>query len=918
MSFDATTQLVLAWDKKLGRFTDKTQDIVSLAVEGSQYVVRYRNTRFPFKYNAQNVSLGTPGESQDVPSDSLVEVGGKPWSNVTRLQNFSTAAGPWTRVHYTVGGAGAFRSYPAGAVRIVASAREQPRVAQLMDYFGQVVEALPADDPLKNSYKRLGFVHPDSALAAFLAGASLEPVPGPSELIYPFSSNLSQIEAITQCLTRQISVIEGPPGTGKTQTILNLIANLVRDPSATVGVVSFNNAAVDNVYDKLTQYGFGFIAAPMGSRAKLEDFVAGQEARNAELKDFLAAPRPRSYEPEQLAHLSSSVHRVYVVEREAAHLRAFIAQLDHESQQFQMRFPQAADAPALPPAAARWTSSRLLELLAEIELAQFHKGGIAKIRWRFRRRFRYRVSGAIDVRSPEFALELQRQYFATRRVELQQALEESNAELQSPELAPLRERVGALSLEILKDTVRQRYEGREPSTYAADMLWRQRDAFARDYPVLLSTCHSLPTNVGPGRLLDYLIIDEASQVNLAVGVLAMSVAKRVIVVGDTRQLPHIAADVGGIGTGTGLEAYDYGQHSVLSSLVALHGDELPSTMLREHYRCDPRIIDFCNRKFYGGKLIPMRAERQGPALALVRTAPGEHSRSHVGGGHTNQREVDVLVREALPQFCGAMSLADVGVVTPFRKQADLIAEQLPGVEADTVHKFQGREKRAILMSSLIDASHSDTRLATFVDDPHLINVAVSRAQDSFILVASPDLPSECQHLRDLVGYIEQRSPGHVVNSEIVSVFDLLYTDYAATLRSMATRLTGSVPYRSEEAALVMLRDLLDADELQHLRLNYQVLLHQLLPANPELTRAEATFVRNRASADFVISNRTTDQVLAVIEVDGFTYHQDDPEQLRRDGLKDSLLSRNGIQMLRLPTTGSGEVALVTEFLARMR
>lgn len=917
MTFEATTQLALAWDKKAHAFLDKTLDIVALEFDGGQYVVRYRNTRFPFRYNPASFLVAEPSESRAVDGDALIEVNGTPWTNATRLETFPTVAGAWTRVHYPTAAGPAFRSYPAGQVRAVANARLQRRVERLMGYFGDVVDALPEGDPLKKSYERLSFVHPESALATYLAGDRIPSTAGPRELIFPFSSNLSQREALSQALSHQISVIEGPPGTGKTQTILNLIANIVREPRATVGVVSFNNAAVDNVYEKLQKEGFGFIAAPLGSMAKRAQFLEGQDARNVALAAFLGSPKARQYDDAQLATLSTQVHRVYVLEREQARLRASIAELERERDVFAARFPARGEGPQLPRASARWGSGRLLELLADIELLQFRHSRAAQVRWALSRRWRYRLNATAKEHDPLFAVEVQRQYFDTRIRECDQRLVRCATELTRPDLVRARQQMEVVSAEILTETVARRYQDRPAATYSDDSLWKQRDQFQRDYPVLLSTCHSLPGNVGAARLLDYLIIDEASQVNLAIAVLAMSVARCVIVVGDTRQLPHIAADVGGIGIEGELAAYDYGRHNVLSSLLGVYEEALPRTMLREHYRCDPRIIDFCNRKFYGGRLIPMRQAGPSPALAMVRTAPGQHSRAHVEGGHTNQRELDVVVEEALPEFCSDFPEYEVGVITPFREQANLIMERLRGIEADTVHKFQGREKSAIVMSTVIDASQSGTRLATFVDNPHLINVAVSRAQSRFVLVANPDLPEECQNLRDLVGYIEQRSPGHVLRSEIVSVFDILYTEYADVLKSLASRLPGVTPYRSEEAVLVTLEDLLDSDEFRHLRLNYQVLLQHLLRGNAVLAPDEQAFVRHRASVDFVISNRTTDQVLGVIEVDGFTYHQDNPEQLRRDALKDAILARQGIALLRLPTTGSGEIARIREYLAAL-
>lgn len=914
MSFDASKQLVLAWDKKSGAFEDKTRDIVSLKEVAGKYSVRYRNTRYPFPYNPQNLLIVEPSKVHDLTEDVLIEVNGEPWNNAIRIEQFDTAAGPWTRVHYSTQQGPASRAYPSSQVRPVANARQAPRVEALMSYVSTVVAAHPADDPLHHAFKSLRFVHPDSALAAYLAGAPPAPINAAPELIVPFSSNLSQRDALHLALTHQISVIEGPPGTGKTQTILNLISNIVRDPNATVGVVSFNNAAVDNVYDKLVEQGYGFIAAPLGNQDRRAAFLDDQPRRNAGLAEFLQQPQQRRYDLASLSHYSATVHHVYDLERRAAQARSIVARIEREQSTFAAKFPLAEEGPVLPLAAASWTSATLLELIAEIELRAAHTTKLAAIRWRMRRRWRYRIPKATDETSMGFIVELQRQYLSTRLREVQSEVARCDSELASPAIAQIRPHVQALSGEILRDTLYLRYANRPGAVHTMESLWKDRGAFAQDYPVLLSTCHSLPNTVGAGRLLDYLIIDEASQVNLAIGMLAMSAARRVVVVGDTRQLPHIAQDIGGIGPPPGLRAYDYSQHNVLSSLMAVYGDSLPSTMLREHYRCDPRIIDFCNRKFYGGKLIPMRSEGPGQALGLVRTTPGQHSRALVDGGHINQREIDVLIGEALPHFCGDLEPGDIGVIAPFRKQADLLLESVPHLEADTVHKFQGREKAAIVMSTVIDASHAGTRLARFVDDAQLINVAVSRAQSLFVLVANPDMPEECQHLRDLIAFIEQRAPDRVLDSDIVSVFDVLYTDYAKVLASLANRITGAADFKSEEAAWLTIRDLMEVDEFQHLQLHYQVYLNHVLSTDAMLTPDETSFVRNRASLDFVISSRVTDKVLGAIEVDGFMYHHDSPAQLRRDRMKDAILARNGIPLLRLATHGSGEQETVRTFL----
>ena len=87
----------------------------------------------------------------------------------------------------------------------------------------------------------------------------------------PFDFNQSQLKAIENALTHNISVIEGPPGTGKTQTILNLISNILLN-NETCAVISSNNAAIENVYDKLKEVNFDYIAAKLGSMNRVDDF----------------------------------------------------------------------------------------------------------------------------------------------------------------------------------------------------------------------------------------------------------------------------------------------------------------------------------------------------------------------------------------------------------------------------------------------------------------------------------------------------------------------------------------------------------------------------------------------------------------------------------------------------------------------
>ncbi|MGC1734176.1 MAG: DUF2726 domain-containing protein, partial [Pseudonocardiaceae bacterium] len=162
-------------------------------------------------------------------------------------------------------------------------------------------------------------------------------------------------------------------------------------------------------------------------------------------------------------------------------------------------------------------------------------------------------------------------------------------------------------------------------------------------------------------------------------------------------------------------------------------------------------------------------------------------------------------------------------------------------------------------------------------------------------------------IRDLVDYIRYQNPGEkVVESAVVSVFDLLYRDYSPRLRSLAARLKNEMAYKSEDIVWTVLHDILAEKRYAHLVAGYQVLLRNLLFGVDGLTTRQEAYVRHRASVDFVVYNRVSNRPVLAIEVDGFAYHEDNPAQLARDAIKNEILQARGLLLLRLPTTGSGE------------
>ena len=96
------------------------------------------------------------------------------------------------------------------------------------------------------------------------------------------------------------------------------------------------------------------------------------------------------------------------------------------------------------------------------------------------------------------------------------------------------------SREALDAALRDRFERERPSRLSPNQwLNRQTDILLRTYPVVASTCFSIRHNLAEDTLLDWIIIDESSQVLLPEGMAALSKARNAVIVGDARQIGPI-------------------------------------------------------------------------------------------------------------------------------------------------------------------------------------------------------------------------------------------------------------------------------------------------------------------------------------------------------------------------------------------
>jgi hypothetical protein len=273
--------------------------------------------------------------------------------------------------------------------------------------------------------------------------------------------------------------------------------------------------------------------------------------------------------------------------------------------------------------------------------------------------------------------------------------------------------------------------------------------------------------------------------------------------------------------------------------------------------------------------------------------------------------VDTVTQEILPVL--EERFTDIGIITPYNNQVKAFRDALKmtGREypAATVHKFQGREDDAIVLSTV------DNQIREFTDDPHLLNVAVSRAKKQFTLVVSADEQPD-SNIRDLIDYIEYYQ-GNSVQSEISSIYDLLYRDYTQELLNFYKTHRKVSVYDSENLTYWAIRDTFRENRFAHLDILMHYPLRHLVTSASNLTPEQRAYAfRSWTHLDFLIYDTVSHRAKLAIEVDGTQFHRRGSNQGQRDQLKDSILEAIGLPLLRLSTNGSQEKEKIAQALLK--
>lgn len=545
----------------------------------------------------------------------------------------------------------------------------------------------------------------------------------PNLVIFNKDTNFYQIQAVYNALTYPITYVQGPPGTGKTQTILNIVVNCIVN-NKTLMVSSNNNVPIDGIKDKLKlgNYLGKDIDLPM-IRLGNDKSVLSALSIIESWFDFESNDVPKDKMLDNLKERSRQTNQKLTQFIKDVETRDILVQnLDFVNRLLKKSYTEFLN---------------LEKAKIEKEIKKLPEESDSKIDSLYE-----------CIQGNHFLLQFF--YYESIKYKLR---------LQGKEFSELRAIVSIKSPES---------KVKKFNAWLADD--KNMEKFTKVFPVIFTTNLS-SKKLGSAYKFDLLVMDEAGQCDIATSLIPISKCKSMILIGDIAQLkPIIVFDESKnklLMSKYGVdEEYDYYNNSVLSTFRNL--DSVSSNiLLKVHYRCGRKIINFSNQRFYQGNL----------ELTEIRT-PGALKLIDVTNNNAQNKNSNIEEALEIINYVKSNKLRDVFILTPFRNQEVVIKrllskaieqnEILASVRCGTIHKLQGQESKTIIISTSISKNTNSKTYDWIKNNSQLINVGVTRAKENLIVVADKNaidvLSKKDDDLYALIEYVSKNGEVKVPQS----------------------------------------------------------------------------------------------------------------------------------------------------------
>ena len=648
--------------------------------------------------------------------------------------------------------------------------------------------------------------------------------------------NSEQRQAIQHSLTNPLTVITGPPGTGKSQVVTNLLINAAWQGKKVL-FASKNNKAVDVVEVRINSLGARPILLRMGSsqyQTKLAEYLMAlliSTATEHDREEFNFDKQRYKQLEEKFIHLEQQEAELLRLRNETDELDQAIEKIRKDVSPKIFNRLKTLDRNEF--GDSIYSFQKVLKRVIKEEQCF-----LGRLCWNFLKKGRYEnflseienikpmvSSLGIDLpdnatndetigRWKEFSRILERYFVFTQNIQeytislklLQEAkpLEDISKEkiellshmannadnlwkgwlrLQPTRLSnedrQLLNRYNAL-LKMVIDA------GGDLYTKLGKKVYREYSNLSKKASHLLpawavtslSARGKIPFEAG---CFDIVVFDEASQCDIASALPLLYRAKKAVIIGDPKQLSHIS----GLQRGQDQQllekhnlipeyahwAYSYNSLFDLASGFVSGNDIIN---LRDHHRSHADIIEFSNQEFYDGTLrIATNYDRlnfpdSGKNGIRWVNVIGNVKRPSAGGA-INETEAKKVIQELKRLVLEQGYQGSIGVVTPFREQANMIRKLANDDKeliiklinhsflVDTVHKFQGDERDVMIFSPVISENMPAGALSFMRNNGNLFNVAITRARAMLLVIGDQNATVKCgvSYLQKFAIYTQQ-------------------------------------------------------------------------------------------------------------------------------------------------------------------
>lgn len=676
--------------------------------------------------------------------------------------------------------------------------------------------------------------------------------------LYNDKVNLDQLLVIHNGLKYPVLYVQGPPGSGKTNTILNTVVTAFFN-NKTVLISSYNNHPVDEIYQKLSHLKYKgddipFPIIRLGNSEKLKDAI--KQIRllfkiTSSMQVFDSSlNRKKTYEEHKTKALSDL-------------LRKYEEKLDLSERKEMIK--------------TMLSSSSNLPFLANLQGEQLVNVNNT-------------LKGIGEITDDDI-----KPLISHDRLELFKFLNFTSAKfikrLSEPKYEELTD---IIFTKDLNEAVRQLNQ------YLSNDENFQK--FLKIFPVVATTNISAHRLGEPKQYFDMVIMDEASQCNTAVALVPIIRGEQLLLVGDPQQLkPVILLD-----ERNNLilkkrynitDEYDYRNKSVYQTFLSADAvsDEV---LLSYHYRCHPKIIGFNNKKYYNNKLNIRSSDNEKHPLEFIEC----HSKD------TTLKNTSESEAKEIVHYVKTHPDKTIAVITPFVNQRNEIQEELnqngiANVDCGTVHAFQGDEKQEIIFSlALTDKTHEKT-YSWLKNNKELINVATSRAKEKLVIIGDMEQLNRLHHPGDDDDLFELCN--YVSSNGITTI----------TERAPESRALGIKPYstETETAFLETLNHAINAMMITKTKyvVKKEVPISQVFNSSNQVNDLFYT-----GRFDYIVYERDGKEWLPVfaIELDG-NEHTTDLRVIERDKKKQQICDEHNFQLIRVPNNYARRYNYAKEILS---